>query len=97
MGNQFLLLGMGALLDSILENVPAPSGDIEGPFQFQVTSLDYSSFVGGIGIGRIRRGTVHQGQDVSVTRADDPAQVRSGKVQTLMTFMGMERVEVSHL
>ena len=51
---------MTPLMDTILEHVPAPSVQTEGPFQMQVSTLDYSSYVGAIGIGRIERGSVRQ-------------------------------------
>jgi GTP-binding protein len=71
---------MDDLLDTILKHVPAPKGDVKAPFQFQVTSLDYNSFIGGIAIGRIRRGSVSVGQDIAVVRQDSK-EVRTGKVR----------------
>ncbi len=84
--------GMDPLLDVILKHVPPPNAELGKPFRFQVTSLDYSSFIGGIAIGRLRSGTVSAGQEVAVVRADSK-EVRTGKVQKVMTFMGMGRVE----
>jgi GTP-binding protein len=83
---------MNALLDAILEHVPPPSVDVNGEFQFQVTSLDYSSYVGGIAIGRIGRGTIEKGKEVAIARSDTD-EVKTGKVQQIMTFMGMDRVD----
>jgi GTP-binding protein len=67
---------------------------VNAPFQFQVTSLDYNSFIGGIAIGRIARGTLSVGQDIVVVRPDSKEK-RVGKVQKIMTFMGMDRVEAT--
>ncbi len=53
---------MDALLDTIIKHVPPPKVDVSAPFRFQVTSLDYNSFIGGIAIGRIQRGSVSVGQ-----------------------------------
>ena len=57
---------MRDLFETILANVPAPRADTEAPLQFQVSALDYSSYVGRLGIGRIRRGTLRVGQEVAV-------------------------------
>lgn len=80
------------LLDTILEKVPAPSV-VEGPVQMQVTSLDYSSFLGRIAIGKVTRGTLKEGQSVMLCRADG-TMVRS-RVKELYVFvdMGKKRVQ----
>src|SRR5690348_14212734 len=57
---------MRPLFEAILAHVPAPEGDIDGPLQLQISALDYSSYVGRIGIGRIARGTLKTGQNVSI-------------------------------
>ena len=56
---------MQPLFETILAHVPAPVGDPDGPLQFQVSALDYSSYVGRLGIGRIRRGRIAPGQEVA--------------------------------
>ncbi|MCY7387215.1 MAG: GTP-binding protein, partial [Burkholderiales bacterium] len=61
---------MRALLDTILKNVPAPDADSEGSLQLQISALDYSSYVGRIGIGRIRRGKIKSGSDVMLLVGD---------------------------
>lgn len=81
---------MRPLFEAILEHVPAPSDDPEAPLQLQISALDYSSFVGRIGVGRIRRGKVRAGQDVLVLNGDD-APVRA-RVNQLFGFRGLERV-----
>src|SRR4249920_3060657 len=57
---------MRALFETIIKHVPAPVGDSDGPFQLQISALDYSSYVGRLGIGRIRRGRIAPGQEVAV-------------------------------
>ncbi|MBV6417140.1 MAG: GTP-binding protein TypA/BipA [Steroidobacteraceae bacterium] len=81
---------MRPLFDTILAHVPAPGGDPAAPLQLQISALDYSSFVGRIGIGRIRRGTLTAGDDVLLMRgAEAPARVR---VNQIFGFRGLERV-----
>jgi len=81
------------LLDAILEYVPAPDVDIEAPFQMQVSSLDYNSYVGVIGIGRIKQGKVKRGQQLSLI--DREGKIRNNvKMQQILGFHGLERVEV---
>ena len=81
---------MRPLFDTILAHVPAPGGDPAAPLQLQISALDYSSFVGRIGIGRIRRGTLHAGDDVMLMSGSAaPQRVR---VNQLFGFRGLERV-----
>ncbi len=83
---------MRPLFDAILGHVPPPEVADEGPLQLQICSLDYSSFVGRIGIGRITRGRLRPLQDVLVVRGpDDPAPVRA-RVNQVLVFEGLERV-----
>ncbi|WP_240126729.1 translational GTPase TypA [Thermomonas alba] len=84
---------MTALFEAICTHVPAPPVDPDGPFQMRVTSLDYNSYVGVIGIGRIQRGKLRPNQAVTVIAADGSR--RSAKVLQVLGFMGLERVEVS--
>lgn len=83
---------MSCLMQSILDNVPAPDVELEAPFQMQVSALDYNSYVGVIGIGRIQRGTVKKGASVSIISAD--GDLRKGKVLQVMGYQGLERLEV---
>ncbi|MCW5571680.1 MAG: translational GTPase TypA [Steroidobacteraceae bacterium] len=78
------------LFETILKHVPSPAGDPQGPLQLQISALDYSSFVGRIGIGRIARGTLHAGDDVLLLNGDE-APVRS-RVNQIFGFRGLERV-----
>jgi len=81
------------LLDAILEHVPAPDVDIDAPFQMQVSALDYNSYVGVIGIGRIKQGKVKRNQALSLI--DREGNIRTGiRMQQILGFHGLERVEV---
>ena len=82
---------MNPLLDSIIKSVHPPEVDLEGPFQMQISSLDYSSYVGVIGIGRVKRGQLRANSPVSVI---NPAgEVRKAKVLLIMGHHGLERIE----
>ncbi len=83
---------MTPLFETIVAKVNAPDVDPDGPFQMQVSSLDYSSYVGVIGIGRITRGRVTT--NTPVTLIDRHGAKRSGRVLQVLGFMGLERVEV---
>jgi GTP-binding protein len=78
------------LLDAVLKHVPAPEADMDAPLQMQISALDYSSFVGRIGVGRIRRGKIKPGQDVMVMNGDKP--MKRARVNQVMGFRGIERV-----
>jgi GTP-binding protein len=92
-------LSMKPLFDAILQIVPPRADDPDGPLQFQISALDYSPYVGKIGIGRIARGTIRAGQQVSVLFGD-PAETGhaplTGKVNQVLRFVGLERVVVEH-
>ncbi|MFK8031020.1 MAG: translational GTPase TypA [Gammaproteobacteria bacterium] len=83
---------MDAVFQAIVDHCPAPDVDPEGPFQMQVTSLDYSSYLGAIVIGRIQRGQISRTQGVSVVGTD--GKVRKEKISKLLGFHGLNRVEV---
>jgi GTP-binding protein len=80
------------LFEAIVRHVPERAGDPEAPLQLQIISLDYSSFVGRIGIGRIRRGRLHPGQEVAVLRGPGSA-VKKARVNQVLGFKGLERVQ----
>ena len=85
---------MRPLFETILERVPAPKGDPDGPLQLQISNIDYSSYVGRIGIGRIARGRLRPAQDVVVlqgTAAGTAVPPRS-RVNQVMGFRGLERL-----
>ena len=83
---------MNVLLDMILDVVPAPKVDPNGPFQMQISALDYSSYVGAIGIGRISRGRIKTNSPVVIVDAEGKS--RSGRVLQVLGFMGLKRDEV---
>ncbi len=83
---------MQPLFDAILDHVPPPEVDAEGPLQLQICSLDYSSFVGRIGIGRIKRGKLRAAQEVLVMRGPDDTAPVKAKVNQVQVFKGLERV-----
>ena len=82
---------MTPLYEAIMQHAPKPEVDPEGPFQMRISQLDYNSFVGVIGIGRIQRGTLKKGMPVAVI--DREGKKRSGKVGQVLGFMGLERIE----
>ena len=84
---------MSPLLDMIVDQVPPPTVDESGPFQMQISSLDYSTYEGVIGIGRITRGRVERNQQVMVV--DREGLERKGKVMNIYRHSGLERVEAS--
>ncbi len=83
---------MDALLDLIVEQVPPPTVEIDGPLQMQISALDYSSYVGVIGLGRIQRGSVRPGMTVSVVDRDGKR--RSGRILGVLGNDGLERKEI---
>ncbi|MBM6618607.1 translational GTPase TypA [Bacillus suaedaesalsae] len=83
---------MSCLFDSILEHIPAPVDNSDEPLQFQVTLLDYNDYVGRIGIGRIFRGTMNVGQEVSLMKLD--GSVKKFRVTKMFGFIGLKRIEI---
>ena len=83
---------MQPLFEAILRHVPPPVGDPEKPLQLQVTTLDYSDFLGRIMIGRIHNGTIRANQPVALLR--DDGSVKRGRISKLLGFQGLQRVEV---
>lgn len=84
---------MTPLFAMITEKVPAPDVDIEGDFQMQISALDYDSYVGVIGIGRITRGALSPNQQVIIKSAD--GKERKGRVLNVKGYMGLERVDTN--
>ena len=80
------------LYDAILEHVPAPIDNREEPLQFQVSLLDYSDYVGRIGIGRVFRGTMKVGQQVTVLKRDGTS--KNFRVTKMSGFLGLKRVDI---
>jgi GTP-binding protein len=84
---------MRPLFDAVLEHVPVRPADPEAPLQLQITSLDYSSYVGRIGVGRITRGRIKPGMPVAVRSGPDGA-ILNRKINQVLSFKGLERVQV---
>ena len=84
--------GMDAVLQMIIDEIPAPTVDEKKPFQFQVSLLDYNDFVGRIGIGTIKRGSIHVNDNVTVARLDGTTQ--TFRVMKLFGYEGLKRLEV---
>ncbi len=80
------------LLDLIISEIPAPEVNTEGSLQFQPALLDYNDFVGRIGIGRIKRGTIHENEMVSCVRLD--GSIKQFRIQKLFGFLGLKRIEI---
>ena len=83
---------MTPLFEMITENVPTPKVDVDAPFQMQVSALDYSSFLGVIGIGRITRGTLKPSTPIKLIGMD--GKERNAKILKVMGHLGLERVDV---
>ncbi len=82
---------MRPLLDAILEHIDAPEGEIDGPLQLLFSSLDYDDYLGRIGVGRVERGSVKEGQQAVLCKQDGTTQ--NVKVVKLYSFEGLQRVE----
>lgn len=80
------------LMDLLIKEIPAPQGDVEGPLQMMVTTLDSDEYVGRVAIGRIMRGKIKDGQNVVVISGDGETKERIGKVYV---YQGLKRMEVS--
>lgn len=83
---------MTPLLETIIEKVRPPNVDPDGTFQMQISSLDYSNYVGAIGIGRINRGKIKSNSPVVIIDRDGKS--RQGKIMQIMGYLGLNRVEV---
>jgi GTP-binding protein len=79
------------LFEAIIRHVPVRNDDPDGPLQLQICSLDYSSYVGRIGIGRITRGRIRPGQQVMVMRGPEDAAPKTAKVGQVLVFKGLDR------
>ncbi|WIW00008.1 translational GTPase TypA [Kinneretia aquatilis] len=85
---------MSALFNTVLKHVPAQSGDPAAPLQLQISALDFSTFVGRIGVGRISQGTIKPGMQVAVMEGPDGKSV-NGRINQVLTFQGLDRVQVT--
>jgi GTP-binding protein len=85
---------MSALFDTILDHVPPHEGEADAPLQLQISAIDFSTFVGRIGVGRVNAGTVKPGMDVLVMEGLEGASYK-GRINQVLTFQGLERVQVT--
>ena len=85
---------LNPLFDKILDYIPAPEGDDEGDLQLLISSIDYNDFVGRIGIGRVERGTIKQGQEVMISNFHSKAAPKRAKIISLYQINGLGRVQV---
>ena len=85
---------MTPLMEMILEKVPSPEVNIDGPLQLQISALDSNNYVGVIGIGRIKRGTVTKNKQIIVIDRDGTT--RKGKILQVMGYQGLDRVEIEY-
>jgi GTP-binding protein len=85
---------MTPLFEAVVEHVAPPAVDLEGPFQMQISALDYNSYLGVIGVGRIKRGNVATNEQVKVIDRD--GKIRNGRIIKIMGYHGLERVEVEN-
>ncbi len=85
---------MDALFSMIIEHVPAPAVDIDGPLQMQISQLDYNTYTGLIGIGRIHRGKIEKNQPVTIV--DRQGKTRNGRALQILGFDGLQREEVAN-
>ncbi len=86
---------MTPLFEAILRHVPPPVGDKDKPLQLQVTTIDYSEYLGRIVIGKIHNGTIRSGQQAALVQ--DGGKIVKGKISKLMGFDGLRRIEVEEL
>lgn len=85
---------MSALLDSIIEHIPHPSGDANAPFQLLISTTDYSDYVGRIGIGKIEQGTLKKMSPATMLNYNEPDKHKNIKITNIYEFEGLQRVEV---
>ena len=84
---------MTALFDTVLAHVPTPPGSADAPLQLQIAALDYSTYTGRLGVGRVLNGRIKPGMSVVVMNHED--QVASGRINQVLGFKGLDRIEVS--
>lgn len=87
-----LTSNMEVLFETIISKVPPPEVDVEGALQMQISSLAYSSYVGAIGVGRIKRGKIKTNMPVIVI--DCEGKIRNGRILQVLGYLGLDRVEI---
>lgn len=85
---------MVPLFETIVENTPVPEGDMEGPLQVLISTIDYNDYVGRIGIGKIERGTINTNQEALIVNMLDDSKQKKVKINKVFEFEGLNRVEV---
>ncbi len=87
---------MEDLFKTIIEYVPAPEGDENGPTQLLISTIDYNEYTGRIGIGKVDKGSVYAGQEVAILNDANPERKIKAKINKLYEFQGLNRIEVPH-
>lgn len=85
---------MKCLFETIIKHIPAPTGELEAPLQCLITTIDYSEYVGRIGIGKIENGTIRVNEDCMLVNIHDPEKTQKVKISKLYVYEGLSRVEV---
>ena len=85
---------MEDLFETIIKYIPAPEGDIDGPLQMLISTIDYNDYIGRIGIGKIERGRMIQGEEAVIVNKLNPDKIEKIKIGKIYEFEGLERVEV---
>ena len=85
---------MDDLFDSIIENIPAPEGDMDGDLQLLISTIDYNEFIGRIGIGKVIRGQIKEGMDAVIVNKLDDTKHKKFRIATIYEFEGLDRKEV---
>ena len=85
---------MSPLFETILDYIPAPQGDENGPLQMLISTIDYNEYVGRIGVGKVDRGSIHVGQEVIMVNHHDRSRSQKVKISKLYEFDGLDKVEV---
>jgi GTP-binding protein len=86
---------MKPLFDTIIDYIPAPEGNPEGGTQILISTIDYSEYLGRIGIGKVDRGTIYVNDDAVLVNAHNPGQINKVKINKLYEFDGLKRVEIT--
>ncbi|MBU5256180.1 translational GTPase TypA [Tissierella praeacuta] len=86
--------GMDILFKTIIDNIPAPEGDMEAPLQMLISTIDYNEYVGRIGIGKIERGKISANQEVIIVNKEEPEKQNKVKIAKVYEFEGLNRKEV---
>jgi GTP-binding protein len=83
---------MQSLYETIVQHIPAPTESVDEPLQFQVTLMDFNEYMGRIGVGRVNRGQISQGQSVTVISSD--GKMKTARIEKLFGYQGLKKVEI---